>query len=382
MMRVEINRLDYTGFKEIVINASLLDVTRSFSLSTISTNVDDWRLKVGNSIRIYADDEMRLDGFIEGLERVQDPGSDTIVLSGRSKTSDLVDSTIDSNVQFRGKQSLRTVAETLIQYLEGFDPVITIPTGIAPELEPFIRVAIDEDINDFREDEDLNEEVGQSYFEVIEKFAKKRSVLVTTNGAGDLVFTRGRGYLPTPFKIFNLASDSSSNNLKTMRVKHNSSKRYNIYVMTSQPARGDFTKLSEITPENLILTNADVIDPNVRRTRRMFIITENASSKSDCQDRTRWEAIRKQSESVIYNVELNGHSQNGNVWDSNIAVDVNDEFADINGKMLVRDVSFRQAVGRGSVTRLVCVPPNSYNFDVPVQESIGDLYSDIPLGVF
>lgn len=382
MMRVEINRLDYTGFKEIVVNASLLDVTRSFSLSTISTNVDDWRLKVGNSIRIYADDEMRLDGFIEGLERAQDSNSDAIVLSGRSKTADLVDSTIDSNVQFRGKQSLRTVAETLIQYLEGFDPVITIPVGIAPELEPFIRVAIDEDINDFRDDEDLNEEVGQSYFEVIEKFAKKRSVLATTNGAGDLVFTRGRGYLPTPFKIFNLASDPSSNNLKTMRVKHNSSKRYNIYVMTSQPARGDFTKLSEITPENLILTNADVSDPNVRRTRRMFIITENASSKSDCQDRTRWEAIRKQSESVIYNAELHGHSQNGNVWDSNIAVDVNDEFADINGKMLVRDVSFRQAVGRGSVTRLVCVPPNSYNFDVPVQESIGDLYSDIPLGVY
>jgi len=385
MMRVEVNRLPYDGFKEISLRASLLNAVRSFSFTTASTDFGDFRLKVGNSIRIYVDEQLRLDGFIEKLQRTQSAGQDLFTLAGRTKTGDLIDSSIDSRVQFRGKQSLRTVAETLIGYLENsiVPGAAPLPAIIAPAIEPFIKVAIDEDIEDFRDDEDLNEEPGQKYIEIIEKFARKRSVLVTTNGNGDLVFTRGRGNSPSPFVIRNTADNQNNNILKEMSVSYDGTKRFNVYRAASQPARGDISKLSEITPENLILTSDFVIDPNIRTTRQKYLIAENPSSQNDCQDRTRWEAVKIQSESIIYDVLMQGHSLGENVWDSNIAVNVLDDYADINGKMLVRDVIFRESESGGSTTKLVCVNPGAYAFpEIPVQEQIGNRYSDLPLGFF
>lgn len=385
MMHIEVNRLRYDGIiKQITVNASVLECARRFAFTLAATDLTDFKLKVGNSIRVYVDDQLRLDGSIEKVERRQSMKTDNVVIAGRSKTGDLIDSTIDERVQFNGGQSLRTVAETLIEYLEGFDRGdVTLPGGVAPVLEPFIKVVIDEDIEDFRDDENLNEEPGQTYFDIIEKFARKRSVLVTTNGEGDLVFTRGRGNAATSFRIANLESDRSGNFIKQMRVAYDSSKRFSEYKTVSQPSLGNFDKLSEITPENLILSDGQVLDPNIRSTRRRFIIAENASSSLDCGKRARWEAIKNQSESVIYRVQLAGHSQNGNVWDSNISVDVRDDHADIKSRLLVRDVIFRESVKGGATTSLVCVPPDSYAFaKKPVQEELGELYSDLPLGVF
>lgn len=384
MMRIEVNRLEYTdAFKKISLNASLLRAARDFSLTLVSTDLSDYRMKVGNDIRIYVDDQLRFNGFIEKLQRVQRVNSDEIIISGRSKTADLIDSLINEQVEFRGQQSLQTVAKTLIDYLEGFKIGTTvIPSGIAPVIEPFIKVIVDEEINDFKADEDLNEEPGQSYFSIIEKFARKRSVLVTTNGNGDLVFTRGRGTRDTPLKIRNLASDQANNLLKRMTVTFDASKRYSNYRAISQPASGEIASLSVITPENLILSGDEVLDPNIRSTRRKVFITENSSSNLDCEDRAKWEAIKQQAEFVVYEVTTQEHSFRGNAWDSNSAVDVQDEFADLNTKMLIRDVFFEESVTGGETTRLVCVNPTAYTFLKPTQETIGELYNDLPLGFF
>ncbi|MGD8499275.1 MAG: hypothetical protein PVJ86_01430 [Phycisphaerales bacterium] len=390
MITVEVNNIRYSNFKEIAVNASLEDAARNFSFTTVSTSFDDFPMKTGDSIGIYADNALRLTGYIERVRRFQNPTTDVYTVSGRSKTADLIDSTIDHRVQFKGKQSLRTVAETLVWYLISqplpqddiaADPP---PDFVGPRRNPLaIGVVIDEDIEDFRDDEDLDEELGQTYFEIIEKFARKRSVLVTTNGKGDLVFTRGKGYLGTPFKIRNVRGDSENNMVKEMSVIYDVSGRFNTYDASSQPAKGTIRPISEITPDNMILGDGRVIDPNIRVSRKRFFVTENSSTAFDCQNRAAWEKNVAKSKSVQYEITMQGHSFNGNVWDSNISVDVLDDFANIEARMLVNSVSFRQSVSGGATTKLVCLPPNAFTFpERKLDDFLGERYQDIPLGPF
>lgn len=384
MMRVEVNNLEYIdAIQEITLSASLLKASRTFSITVASTDLTDFRLKAGNSIQIFADDVLRFTGFIDMVQRRQSIGSDNFIITGRSTTQDLIDSTIGPEIEFRGQQSLRTVAETLIGFLEGVGAPLP---GVPIAIEPFIKVVIDEVIEDFSSSEPLSEEPGQTYFEILEKFARKRSVLVTTNGNGDLVFTRGRGNEASSFKIRNLNESRTNNNVKSMSFKTNISKRFFEYNGRSQPSIGGSNRLSETTPENLILTEGSVIDPNVRQTRKKYFIAENSSSEKDVSDRALWEAIRMQSESFIYEVTVRGHSFNGLVWDSNISVDTLDDYADINGNMLVRDVILKESIDRGEETVLTCIPPNSYSFQNEasriIDSEIGQRYTNIPQGVF
>ena len=393
MITVIANNTKYTNFKSISLDMSLEKASRRFSLTAPSSSLDNLPIKTGDQIKILVDGEQRFFGYVERSSRSQTQGNDIFHLSGRSVTADMIDSRVDHRVQFSGRKSLRTVADTLFRYLMSqplpqddieADP----PPGFVSRADPLeFRVVVDEDIDDYLDDDLMEAEIGETYFEVLERFSKKRQVLLTTNGYGDLVFTRGRGGLATPFKIRNLRTNRSNNFLKEMEVVYDASHRYNTYDANSQPSKGAIRKISDITPDGLIIGDGRAIDDEIRISRKMFFIAESPSNAYECQNRATWEAIVARSRSVRYSVTLAGHSFKGNVWDSNISVDVLDEYANIEAKMLVNSVSFSETIDGGESTSLTCLPPNAFTFpEKPLEGKIGTpgetgrVYSYRPIG--
>jgi prophage tail gpP-like protein len=388
MMRIQINNINYENFKQIELNASLENAARDFSFTTVAPSFNDLPFIPGDQVKILVNGQQRILGSIEKMR--YGTASNEFRISGRSTTANLIDSTIDHRVQFRGKVSLQTVANTLVKYLleQPLPPEETSENpapGFINSIDPLaFKAVVDEGVEDYLDDEDLEEELGQTYFEVLEKFARKRQLMVTTNGNGDLVFTRGKGRKgATPFKIIHRRSNSENNNVKTMDAAYDISMRYNIYDANSQPAKGYIRKITDITPENLIIGDGRVIDPAIQVSRKMFFVPENSSNDFECQNRSIWEAIHALSQFLRYEVTLQGHAYGENVWDSNIGVDVIDDFANIDGRLLVSSVNFSESVSGGEITRLVCRIPGAYTFpEKSLSEFLKEQFKNLPEGFF
>jgi prophage tail gpP-like protein len=339
-----------TNFQNITVNTALDRVAWDFSFTITSSVFAQIPFEPGNTIRIFADGEPILTGFIEVIRDTYTKNSHNVIVTGRSKTCDLVDSTVDGGVQFDSQVNLRTVAESLINNLF-ID--LSLPEGLQGVAAPeqLIKVVVESDITDFLTNENLSEDLGTTYFEVLEKFSRKRQVLMTTNGNGDLVFTRGKGSGSTNLILQNKVNNPN-NNIESASYIRDHSKLFNTYSCDSQPSRGGFGLLEVAPPGSLVDSERKVIDDIIRPSRKLFFIAENASDGDQSGERAKWEGVTRRSRATVYNATVSGHSYNNEVWFINKPVSVVDDLVKVNGKMLLTNVTFKQDLTNGSTTKL------------------------------
>lgn len=368
---LEINNEEYPDLIDLSATAALDRFVRTFSFTMASDIFYDSssRLGIGSEVLVKADGVSIVTGFIDSFNQSYSSKNDTVTVKGRSKTADLVDSTIGNDVQFSGQVNLKTVAEKLVSSLTQ----ISLP--LTPGEQPLsIKVIVDDSINDFLANEELNEEIGQSYFGVLEKFSRKRQTLLTDNGTGDIVFTKGHGQGrgSAKFGLQNVVG-GRNNNIKSATRSCDDSARFNLYDANSQPIAGIIKRIDTIRPNNLVTGEGKVIDPGMRSSRKFVFVAENPSDSSESQDRAFWEANVRQARSFVYTATVSGHSlQRGRssfVWEPNNSVQVRDEKARIPGtstgtsNLLITMVSYSQNNTTGSQSVITCVPDFAYNLD-------------------
>jgi prophage tail gpP-like protein len=358
MLTVEINNRKHNEFISISVTTALDIFARSFSFIMSPEVFYNSEANTGSAVKIFADNKLILTGFIGSFNNSYSKKNHTVIVSGRSKTADLIDSTIGANVSFQGKISLKTVAKKLAFELLR-QPLI--PTELPEELLT-LNVVVEDDIDDYQDNESLDEELGQTYFEVLEKFARKRQVLLTDNEFGDIVFTRGHGKTSgkSRFVLQNIINGSNNNVIKGF-FSQDESKLFNLYDAESQPSKGIITRIKTLGSDGLISGGGVALDERIRYSRKFVFITENSSTSSECTKRARWEANIRQARSTTYTATTSGHSFRGIPWKHNELVSMNDEKVRVRANFLINSVNFNQTTKGGSTTTLTCVLPSSYN---------------------
>jgi prophage tail gpP-like protein len=375
------SRKTLSDFKSVRLDLGFTDFVWTFSFTLAGNGATPPPVKIGDDIKFSADGKLVLSGYIEKIDTAYGKNRHDLLVSGRSFTADLVDSTIDGGVHYDAQINLATIAESLIDNLFA-DPLTPAEIESATRPEIKIGVVVEDSINDFLLSEGLGAEVGQTYFEVLEKFARKRQTILTTNERGEVVFARGHGDQSTPLRLQNKIGDAT-NNVKSAMSSEDRSKMFNLYSINSQPSRGGFWQIDELSEDDLFNTEGRTIDRTIRVSRKFFMVAENGSYRDQCDDRAQWEAVIKRSQSLKYSATVEGHSYKGETWFPNKSVGVVDEFAGHNGRMLVDKVSLTQSVSGGSTSNIVCVSANSYNFlEKDIAGELAKDYADIPLGPF
>jgi prophage tail gpP-like protein len=381
-LEIEVEGDRYSDFIDITVNKAINTFARSFSFTMDSSQFFNSAINVGSLTRIYADGELQVTGYIDRFHQRYDRKSDNITLIGRSKTADLADSTVGAEVEFQGQVNLRTITEELIFQLLR-EPLI--PTELEEE-RLTLNVEVDVLIDDFFEEENLSEEIGQTYFTVLEKFARKRQVLLTDNENGDVLYTRGKGLDPNRphFRLLNRAGRQTSNIVSAdWAVDH--SQIFNLYDAKSQPAIGIIKRINTLQPSGLISGDGVTLDQGVRFSRKLIFVAENSSNNFECQKRSTWEATNRRAKSSVYKAITNGHSFRGRVWDHNELVAVRDDKTRLEANLLIESVRLNQNIKTGSQTTIVCLPNIAYTFtdaERELKKQIENDYSDLPEGVW
>lgn len=345
-MRLEVNGIEYSNFTSASCELRLDSLSNTFSFEAVAPGGQALPFKGGEACKVIVDGETVLTGFIEVVSVNYDAGNHTINVSGRDKTADLLDSTIDDIDDIRGEGlTLKILIEKVISQL-GLD------IEVIDEVNP----------DPFNPAEDIaSPEPGDNAFSFIEKYARKRQVLLTSNADGNIVIATNSG--ETADGAVQHIIGANDNNVMTSNFSFDTTGRYNAYKMASGLNPVALNQAGDTDLASLVNQSGGVFDSEIRAGRQLILISESPFSDGNCVKRANWEADIRKARGLIYSATVPGFRVNGNegdLWTINKLYQIVDDFIGKIEPMLSNSVRFTFDADNGRNTELGFVGEKAY----------------------
>lgn len=364
-LRIEVDGVEYENFVSASAILRLDALARTFTFEATAEDAAPLPFRGGEACKVKADGDTVLTGNIEIVNAEGDDSSHSIELTGRGRTGDLLDSSIGGLSHIK-PGTLRGIVQQVIAHLD-------------PDTAPADRIPVVDEARpaSYNKAEDLAApEPGENAFNFLERLARKRQVLLTSNADGAVVIAQGSGVeIPGAFIQHRIAD--SSNNVLKWSVSYDQTGRYNSYKMVSQMNLLALNLAGSPSAESVVGQGQDkvVLDQAIRRGRQLVLVGESMSSGPEDERRAKWEQNIRRARGAVYSVVVDGYrNQVGLLWEPNTLIQVVDEHAGIEAKMLVNTVEFNLDADTGSTTTLSFVESDAYSLalEEPETEKLGD----------
>ena len=358
-LEIEVAGNLYKNFTSAEVMIGMDSLSRTFGFGATSDSPNPLPFFRGQPCTIKADNELVLTGTIEIINVSGSAEEHTIDIQGRDRTGDLLDSSLGNIGDFSATVSLSTLAKAVLKHL-GID-IKVIDT-------------LDLDLFDKAEDQ-ITPDVGEGAFDYLQKWARKRSVLLASDPEGNLLFTQPEEATDTTETVYiRHRADDIQNNVINYNATFDSTGRYNRYIVTSQGNPVLFNKAGNRSNPTLTdQTGGAIEDKDVRRGRQLVLIAETAASVGENTTRAEWEANVRSVRGQTYSCTVRGYrNQNGDLWTPGELAFVDDVFAGISAEMRINTVIFSMGPD-GVLTQLTLLKPNAYKLTLgePKEQNVG-----------
>lgn len=365
MISLRLNGEDFDNFVSISVSNSLQSLSGKFSFVGTDANTSTFPFTVGDKVEVLVREILFQDsvptllpianGFIDRISINYSSTSHTVQVTGRDKTEDIIDSQIN-DIALKGTFSLTDVIQRTLDFL-GINKDIKILDDVVGGIDKFkgeLAVAAQ----------------GETAFAFINKYAEKRQVLVSNDGAGNIILTR----LDNPLRngeILNLKENPELNNIKSAHVVYDQSQRFNEYlvlsggnpVTLSADFAGDpINKIPKSDVKKMVNQKGVVrVDNDIRSTRKFVIVPNGTMTVDIATKRAIWEHALRIARSRKYKFTVQGFlSNDGLIWQTGQLVKVRDQFSAINADLLVSEIRYNFDLSQGSTTTLTLVDQDVY----------------------
>lgn len=345
-MRIEVGGIQYTNFTTASCELRLDSLSSSFSFEAITPDGQALPFKGGDPCRIFVDNELALTGFIEIAAPSLTADDDTTTVSGRDKTADLLDSTLVGLDDIRGDNlTLKSLIEQVIAHL-GLD--IQVVDKVNPK--PFSAA---EDV--------AAPEPGENAFSFIQKYSKKRQVLLTSDAQGNVVIDANSGTQADGAIQYIIGADD--NNVIGRNYSFNLTGRFYKYVVKSDLSIPPLNQAGDTAIEEISNQDGIAFDTEIRKSRVLTIIPDATFSSINCQDRAKWEANVRRARSMPYSATVKGFRVGGQgtlLWQINKRYQIVDQGIGKIEPMLCNSITFSFDAEDGRQTALGFVGKDAY----------------------
>ncbi len=349
MIFLEVGGVEYEGFTEISVIRSIGAISGSYSFKTTSDEKISLPIQEGQSCRVLIDEIPVINGFIETVDIDYGATTHNIEIAGRDKTMDVIDcSTLTKELS--GTLSLETVIRKI---LDG--------NGLQ-DIQVINQVS---GLKSFKDGDIESAEVGEMLFEYMEKYSRKRQVLLTGDGDGNIVITRS-GTTEAQTALLNVV-DGANNNILSGKGSYSGTDLFNTYTVRSQLNPIALINAGSISTTELVNQSGVATDSNVRSTRILEIRPDQSGSNEDSKQLALWTKNIKRAKSFNYTAVVQGHYQDEaktRLWGPNEIVSISDDFvgmtSQLNAQMLIDTVEYKLGLDGGSTTSITCVDKNAY----------------------
>lgn len=350
---IEINGIQFEGFTNISITRHIESMASAFSFDATNIEPINFPLKRGDACKIFVNTIQVMDGFIEILKGNIADSEHILTVEGRDKTSIVIDSSISTDTQFKSNITFKDIIKQTLRKngITGIDVIDNVG-----------------DIEKFTIKEIENAKEDQNIFEFLEKLARKKQVLLTTDGLGNIILERASTEVIST-KLLLKQSNTENNNILTSSFISDETERYNKIIIRSQA--------------NISVTNSDkneivgflgsASDINIRTGKTLVIVAEESlSGTKEATNRAIWEINVRKARGFSYNCIVQGFSFDNQdetqIWPINKLIDIVDDTWDINARLLIKSVEYRLNIrDDGSRTILNLTLENAYT--VSTEES-------------
>jgi prophage tail gpP-like protein len=361
-MTLEVSGVQYDNFTAASCEIRLDALANTFSFEAIAAEGQPLPFKGGESCRVIVDGEPVLTGFIEVVDVFYDAADHVITVQGRDKTGDLLDSTISELSDLRAPITLKEIIQKVIANIGAsikvIEEVTTAPFDAAQDIAA--------------------PEPGDNAFSFIEKYSRKRQVLLTSDGDGNIVITSGSG-VEAAGSVQHIIG-ASDNNVIASSFSFDTTGRFNVYKIASQLNPLALVLAGETGLDSVVDQSGRTLDPEVRKGRQMILISETPNSDDQNVSRAKWEANIRKARGLVYSATVPGYRVDPTdattaLWQTNRLYQIVDDYLGKSEPMLCNSVTFTLDLDGGQQTSLLFVDQNAYSLELakPVTSKTADL---------
>ncbi len=311
----------YGGWQKVRITRSLRDIAGDFELSLTRRwdNASEMVIKPLSACTVHIGNELVLTGYVDDFIPSYDAREVSWVVSGRSKTSDLVDCSAIYKSGSWSNVTLDRVARDICAPF-GIEVIVECDLGDA-----FPRVAIEQ---------------GETCFELLDRLAKQRAVLLTTNEQGQLVLTQASD---TPMGVSLILGE----NILAARGNFSMRDRASEWIVKGSSYAGGVT-WDNTAPSTIGGQKAIVTDPAVTRYRPRIIIAEDVTTVAGASKRGQWQKQRSIGEGTQTEITVAGwrtqgmEGDQGPLWRINRMCPIKDEIQGLDESWLIVTVTLME----------------------------------------
>lgn len=320
----------YGGWQSFEVKRSISGLAGAFQLDV----TDNWTgrgpviIRCGDPCVLKINGTPVITGYVDSFDNSLDGTNHSISVSGRDKTSDLVDCS-----------AIVAQGEVLNQTIDQIARAIAAPFGIEVKTEadpgaPFVNFSL---------------QPGESGFSALDRAAKLRGLLFTTDGSGALILTR-IGIKKASGALV------EGKNVKTISLKADTKDRYSQYIVKAQKTGTD-----DNYGASAAHVRAEASDATVTRYRPLVVIAEDQANIADAEKRAQWEAKTRAANAASIDISVQGFEQTagGDLWGINQIVGVESPTMGIQQGFLISDVNM-SLDERGSITNLKLVRSDAF----------------------
>ena len=358
---VEVNGVAYSNFLSVDVNRSLETIANEFTVIGTVEKLEDFPIVLGDDVVILFHEVSILDGYVEIISSEYSNDGHTVTISGRDRTSDIVDGTVFNPLVITGSMTLKALLTKLLS--DNGVGNINVIDLVRPDI--------------FTKKDQVNSDQGESLFSDVDRYCAKRQVRATTDGEGNLVVTRGGEGVEYSQKIIHNYSPflASQNNVLSASKYESTFNRYNKYIVKSQnDVLGLVSGGSGIDVKKDTNQDGESSDSEIRPSRVLTIVDETAGDSDYSKKRAEWESSVRKARGFSYSCKVQGFLvDDSNVWTPNCLVSVTDQRLNVDDTLLIKDVYFSYSVDQGSITELIMVKKDSYQMAPDSPLSLGFL---------
>ncbi len=327
-----VNGKKYEGWTSARVTRGIESIAGGFELSVSDRwrgDIAPWPILPEDECTIGIGGRIVITGYVDSRRSSYDASTRSLSLSGRDKTSALVDcSAVLKSWEFVGV-SVLDIASKLAKPF-GI-PVTLNATGTVPKPA---KVSVDP---------------GDTPFEAIDRACRLTGLLPVSDGKGGLVLMR-------PGSMRTVTELVEGENILSASGAFDASGRFRRYVVLGQHSGSDelFGKLASAV-------TASAQDAGVRRSDRVLVVRpEGNVSVAQAQRRAEWEATVRAARADSITVTVQGWTQaDGNLWPVNAMVHMRSPSIGVDGDLLISQAVY--SVGsEGTTTELTLRRPDAF----------------------
>lgn len=335
-LAIRIEGREVRGWESATIRRSLDELAPSFSLDVRSprAGAPEWDLfRPGSAAEIVVDGIVVISGWVE----VVDDADHRMTVAGRARTGDLVDSAAIGEGGARTSWRRATALQIARDLCRPFAIAVSSTVALSPV--PHFRT-----------------QPGEPVFEALDRLARDHAVRLVTTPAGDLELARTGARRSGGSIRYGV-------NVHSYQVTRSGAERFSRYIYRAQLAASD-----ELSGDAAASVSYAVDDPGVDRYRPTVVQDDAQGGPAALQRRATWErnvragkatTLRYAVRPLAGSIEA-WYAAQGELWDINTLVDVEDAEHGVSGAWLIRSVELRLAGGSPTVAALELVAPGAY----------------------